>query len=118
MAKWLCAVCNIYVYNEETGDPQTGIDPNTKVADFPDSWRCPVCGATKEKLVPIPEDEYWQKARAYTDFAGKKEEKRSILVGVDNPQTVPELRQEYGTPLGLGRVSHILPIFPPFQNTG
>jgi 4-hydroxymandelate oxidase len=101
MSKWLCAVCNIYVYDEETGDPQTGIGPNTKVPDFPDSWRCPVCGATKEKLVPIQEEEYWQKARAYTDFTGKKEEKRNILVGVDNPLTTPEFRQEYGTPLGL-----------------
>src|SRR5512139_1568832 len=101
MTKWLCAVCNIYVYNEKTGDSQTGIGPDTKVPDFPDSWRCPVCGATKEKLVPIPEEEYWQKARAYMDFTGKKEEIRSILVGVDNPLTVPELRQEYGMPLGL-----------------
>ncbi len=101
MAKWLCTVCNIYVYDEEKGDPLTGISRNTRVPDFPDSWRCPVCGATKEKLAPIPEEEYWQKARAYTDFTERKEEKRSILVGVDNPQTVPELRQEYGVPLGL-----------------
>ncbi len=101
MVKWLCTVCNIYVYDEKIGDPQTGISPNTKVSDFPDSWRCPVCGATREKLVPVPEEEYWQKARAYTDFTVKKEEIKSILVGVDNPLTVPELRQEYGTPLGL-----------------
>ncbi len=101
MAKWLCTVCNIYVYDEERGDPQTGISPNTEVSKFPDSWKCPVCGAAKDKLVPIPEEEYWQKARTYTDFTQKKEEKRSILVGVDNPLTVPEFRQEYGTPLGL-----------------
>lgn len=101
MAKWLCTVCNIYVYDEDIGDTQTGIEPNTKVPDFPDSWRCPVCGAAKEKLVTIPEEEYWHKVRAYSDFKEKKEEKRSILVGVDNPETVPELRQEYGIPLGL-----------------
>jgi len=101
MAKWLCTVCNIYVYDEERGDPQTGISPNTEVSEFPDSWKCPVCGAAKDKLVIIPEEEYWQKARAYTDFTEKKEEKRSILVGVDNPLTVPEFRQEYGMPLGL-----------------
>ncbi len=101
MAKWLCTVCNIYVYDEEMGDPEAGISPKTKVSDFPESWRCPVCGATKDKLAPIPEEEYWQKARAYTDFTQKKEEKRSILVGVDNPLTVSEFRQEYGTPLGF-----------------
>ncbi len=101
MVKWLCTVCNIYVYDEERGDSQTGIPPNTEISDFPDTWRCPVCGATADKLVAIPEEEYWQKARAYADFNERKEEKRSILVGVDNPQTVPELRQEYGIPLGL-----------------
>ncbi|MGB8216811.1 MAG: alpha-hydroxy-acid oxidizing protein [Candidatus Methanoperedens sp.] len=101
MAKWLCTVCNIYVYDEDIGDTQTGIEPNTKVSDFPDSWRCPICGAAKEKLVVIPEEDYWHKAKAYSDFKEKKEEKRSILVGVDNPETVPELRQEYGIPLGL-----------------
>jgi len=101
MVKWLCTVCNIYVYDEERGDPQTGISPNTEVSKFPESWKCPVCGAAKDKLVIIPEEDYWQKARAYTDFSGKREEKRSILVGADNPQTVPEFRQEYGAPLGL-----------------
>lgn len=101
MAKWLCTVCNIYVYDEEKGDAQTGICPKTEVSDFPDSWRCPVCGAAKEKLVLLPEEEYWQKARTYTDFTEKKEEKRNILIGVDNPLTVPEFRQEYGTPLGF-----------------
>ncbi len=116
MAKWLCTVCNIYVYDEETGDPQTGISPNTQVSDFPDSWRCPVCGATKDKLVLIPEEEYWQKARAYTDFTQKKEEKRSILVGADNPQTVPELRQEYGVPLGLRGIGQGLTYLANFKS--
>ncbi len=101
MVKWLCAVCNIYVYDEEKGDPLTGISPNTVVSEFPDSWRCPVCGATKDRLVRISEEEYWQKARAYTDFTEKKEQVRSILIGADNPLTQPELRQEYGVPLGL-----------------
>jgi 4-hydroxymandelate oxidase len=101
MVKWLCAVCNIYVYDEEKGDLLTGISPATAVSEFPDSWRCPVCGATKERLVQISEEEYWQKARAYTGFTEKKQQIRSILVGVDNPETAPELRQEYGAPLGL-----------------
>ncbi len=99
--KWLCSVCNIYVYDEEKGDIQNGISPGTKVSDFSNSWRCPVCGASKDKLIQISDEEYWPKARVYTDFTEKKEVKRSILVGVDNPQTVPELRQEYGIPLGL-----------------
>ena len=98
MAKWLCTTCNIYVYDEDKGDPSTGISPKTKVPDFPDSWRCPVCGAAREKLVRISEEEYLQKAGAYEQ---RKEAKKSILIGVDNPETPPELRQEYGVPLGL-----------------
>ena len=97
MAKWLCSVCNIYVYDEE----YSGRSPGIKVSDLPDSWRCPVCGATKDKLIQISDKEYWQKAKSYTDFSERKEEKRSILVGIDNPLTVPELRQEYGVPLGF-----------------
>ena len=31
------------------------VRPEQKVPDFPDSWRCPVCGATTEKLVPVTE---------------------------------------------------------------
>jgi len=41
MVKWLCAVCNVYIYDEELGDPETGIIPNTKISELPDSWRCP-----------------------------------------------------------------------------
>lgn len=103
--KWLCVVCNIYVYDEDKGEGTTGI--GTKVSDLPDSWRCPVCGATKDKLVQISDDEYLQKAKVYNTFTildnstDRKEEKRSILIGADNSMTVPELRQEYGKPLGL-----------------
>jgi rubredoxin len=64
--KWLCVVCNIYVYDEEIGDVAAGI--GTKVSDFPDTWRCPVCGATKDKLIQISDNEYWQKAKIYIDF--------------------------------------------------
>lgn len=101
MAKWLCTVCNIYVYDDERGDPATGIEPNTKLSDFPESWRCPVCGANKDRFVQISEEEYWQKAKAYINLTEKKEVKKGILVGVDNPETVPELKQEYGVSLGL-----------------
>jgi 4-hydroxymandelate oxidase len=96
--KWLCIVCNIYVYDEDIGE---GTGTGVKVSDLPDKWRCPVCGATKDKLVQISDDEYLQKTKNYTDSTGRKEEKRSILVGVDNSLTAPELRQEYGKPLGL-----------------
>ncbi len=101
MVKWLCTSCNIYVYDEEKGDASTGISPNTSVKDFPDSWHCPVCGATKDRLVEIPDEEYQQKVKAYENFKNIIETKEGILIGVDNPVTIPEARQEYGKPLGL-----------------
>ncbi|MEA4894415.1 MAG: rubredoxin [Oscillospiraceae bacterium] len=46
MKKYTCTVCG-YVYDEEKGDPGSGIAPGTKFEDLPDSWVCPVCGASK-----------------------------------------------------------------------
>lgn len=99
MTKWLCTVCNIYIYDEEKGDPDTGIIPNTRLSELPNSWRCPVCGATIDKFIQISEDDYKQKANV--NSPGKNEEKKGILVGVDNHLTSSESKQEYGRPLGL-----------------
>jgi len=97
MVKWLCTVCNIFTYDEEKGDPDTGILPNTRLSDLPDSWRCPVCGATIDKFTQVTEDDHKQKA----NIPVKNEEIKGILVGVENPLTYSETKQEYGKPLGL-----------------
>ncbi len=39
-------VCG-WVYDEDVGDPDSGIDAGTKFADIPDDWVCPMCGAGK-----------------------------------------------------------------------
>lgn len=46
MSKYVCALCG-YVYDPAIGDDE-GIEPGTPFEDLPDSWTCPVCGATKE----------------------------------------------------------------------
>jgi len=46
MKKYTCSVCG-YVYDEEKGDSDGGIAPGTKFVDLPDTWVCPVCGASK-----------------------------------------------------------------------
>jgi rubredoxin len=119
MVKWLCSVCNIYIYDEEKGDPETGIIPNTRLSELSDSWRCPVCGATIDKFIRVPEDDHKQKANV--NIPGKNEDKKGILVGVDNPFTSSESKQEYGKPLGLpalARDFHILLISKPSCDTG
>lgn len=52
MAKYECLVCG-WVYDEENGDPDSGIDPGTKFEDLPDDWVCPMCGAGKEDFEKI-----------------------------------------------------------------
>ncbi|MFP4111938.1 MAG: rubredoxin [Candidatus Woesearchaeota archaeon] len=47
MAKFICKACG-YIYDEDKGDPDSGIEPGTKFADIPDTWVCPVCGVGKD----------------------------------------------------------------------
>jgi flavin reductase (DIM6/NTAB) family NADH-FMN oxidoreductase RutF/rubredoxin len=49
MAKYRCTVCG-YVYDPELGDPDSGIAPGTPFEELPDSWVCPICGATKDQF--------------------------------------------------------------------
>ena len=52
MAKFECMVCG-WVYDEDVGDPDSGIAAGTKFADLPDDWVCPMCGAAKEDFEEI-----------------------------------------------------------------
>ncbi|MEM2896217.1 MAG: rubredoxin [Candidatus Bathyarchaeia archaeon] len=52
MARWECSVCG-YIYDEEKGDPKSGVLPNTEFKDLPEDWRCPLCGAEKTQFERI-----------------------------------------------------------------
>jgi rubredoxin len=45
--KFQCVVCG-YIYNEEMGDPDSGLAPGTRWEEIPASWTCPACGVTKD----------------------------------------------------------------------
>lgn len=47
--EYVCDVCG-WVYNEEMGDPDNGIDPGTKFADLPEDFVCPLCGVGKDEF--------------------------------------------------------------------
>ena len=47
--KYVCQICG-YVYDEEEGAPEAGIEPGTKFEDLPDDFVCPVCGVGKENF--------------------------------------------------------------------
>ena len=45
--KWVCTVCG-YEYDEELGDIDNGIEPDTKFEDLPEDFVCPLCGVGKD----------------------------------------------------------------------
>ena len=45
--KWECIVCG-WIYDEELGWPDDGIEPGTRWEDISDDWLCPECGVGKE----------------------------------------------------------------------
>jgi len=55
MAKWRCRSCTS-VYDEERGDPETGIAPGTAFSDLPGDWACPECNAGKGAFERNSED--------------------------------------------------------------
>jgi rubredoxin len=52
MNTYMCLVCN-YVYDEQDGDLESGIEAGTRWTELPDGWRCPDCGAGKEDFEAV-----------------------------------------------------------------
>ncbi|WP_353051167.1 rubredoxin [Sphingobium sp. V4] len=48
---WMCGVCG-FEYQESEGWADSDIPPHTRWVDVPDDWRCPQCGAEKDKFEP------------------------------------------------------------------
>ncbi len=47
--KYVCIICG-YTYDEDLGDPDNGIEPDTMWDDLPDDFECPVCGVSKDEF--------------------------------------------------------------------
>ena len=47
--KYKCVLCD-FIYDEEKGDPDSGLMPGTRFEDIPEKWNCPECGVTKTFL--------------------------------------------------------------------
>ena len=46
---WRCQVSNCgYVYDPDKGDKKGHVPPGTKFEDLPETWHCPICGASKK----------------------------------------------------------------------
>ena len=51
--KWECIVCG-WIYDEELGLPEEGIEPGTKWEDVPEDLVCRDCGVGKEDFDMVP----------------------------------------------------------------
>ncbi len=53
--QYICRVCGL-VYDERTGDADSGLVAGTRWGDIPDDWACPICGVGKADFEPyVPE---------------------------------------------------------------
>lgn len=53
----ICALCG-YVYKNETGDPENGVEAGTDFEDISEDWSCPLCGASKEDFEEVEGDDF------------------------------------------------------------
>jgi len=53
MTEYRCNVCNVFEYDDSEGNAELGIAQGTKPEDFPDDWKCPICGADKSHQIPV-----------------------------------------------------------------
>lgn len=49
--QFICRACGL-IYDEQLGDPDSGIAPGTRFAEIPDDWVCPLCGVVKADFEP------------------------------------------------------------------
>ena len=47
--QYICRACGL-IYDEEAGDPDSGLAPGTRFEAIPDDWVCPLCGAGKDQF--------------------------------------------------------------------
>ncbi len=52
MKAYMCVICG-FIYDEEQGIPEQGIEPGTLWKDFPETWKCPDCGASRDEFEMI-----------------------------------------------------------------
>lgn len=54
--KYICDICG-YVYDEELGDPENGIEPGTEFDELPEDFECPLCGVDKDNFSELDEED-------------------------------------------------------------
>jgi 4-hydroxymandelate oxidase len=112
--KFICTYCNVYVYDEDSGDPATNLEAGTKWKQIPDTWLCPVCGMPKTYLQQVRDEVFSLKMTAYEqqgeiDLIYYRYVARQMLTGICGVYPVCDgqpdricMGQKFGGPIGLG----------------
>jgi rubredoxin---NAD+ reductase len=50
--QFICRACGL-IYDEQLGDPDSGLIAGTRFEDIPEDWACPLCGVTKADFEPL-----------------------------------------------------------------
>lgn len=51
MTWYRCNVCHVFEYDTSRGNSLTKVKPGMHPENFPEDWRCPICGASKGHMV-------------------------------------------------------------------
>jgi len=76
--KMICTVCG-FTYDESAGSPDTGVAPGTLWGDIPESWVCPLCGASKSDFWVLPEVMSEEKPESNQTPRVKRDEKKALV---------------------------------------
>ena len=52
MKNYVCDVCG-FIYDEEIGDPDNGVEAGTIWEDVPEDFLCPLCGVGKDEFSEV-----------------------------------------------------------------
>jgi rubredoxin len=84
-----CRKCP-YIYDPRLGDPDGGIAPGTPFARIPESWRCPVCGASKRDFVAIDTIAEARQSQPQSVAAPLAKPAAAAVVAVAAPRAIAE----------------------------
>jgi rubredoxin len=52
MKRYKCKVCG-YIYDPDKGEPRKDTPPGTPFDKLGNNWRCPQCGASLNRFIPM-----------------------------------------------------------------
>ncbi|AGU49336.1 putative rubredoxin domain-containing pyridine nucleotide-disulfide oxidoreductase [Variovorax paradoxus B4] len=79
--QYICRACGL-IYDEATGDPDSGLVPGTRFEDIPDDWSCPLCGVGKADFeIYVPQARVAQAGSPSHAGRSRRDEPGVVIVG-------------------------------------